>query len=71
MFNDRVEHADAGVCVADLLGEVALGVVEQVVRRGEPVALLCTSGTAAANFLPAVVEAGRQAYREEKQKENV
>ncbi len=26
-------------------------------RLGQPVALLCTSGTAAANFMPAIVEA--------------
>lgn len=32
----------------------ALGLAKQ---RGRPVALICTSGTAAANFLPAVVEA--------------
>ncbi|MSU46013.1 MAG: 2-succinyl-5-enolpyruvyl-6-hydroxy-3-cyclohexene-1-carboxylic-acid synthase [Lacunisphaera sp.] len=32
----------------------ALGLAKQ---RGRPVALVCTSGTAAANFLPAVVEA--------------
>jgi 2-succinyl-5-enolpyruvyl-6-hydroxy-3-cyclohexene-1-carboxylate synthase len=32
----------------------ALGMARQ---RGEPVALVCTSGTAAANFLPAVAEA--------------
>lgn len=32
----------------------ALGLAKQ---RGHPVALVCTSGTAAANFLPAVVEA--------------
>src|SRR5258708_1921048 len=28
-------------------------------RLGEPVALVCTSGTAAANFFPAVVEANQ------------
>lgn len=32
----------------------ALGLAKQ---RGEPVALLCTSGTAAANYFPAVIEA--------------
>src|SRR5258708_34312653 len=32
----------------------ALGLAKQ---RGRPVALVCTSGTAAANFLPAIVEA--------------
>ncbi len=35
-------------------GYFALGLARQL---GEPVALLCSSGTAAANFLPAVVEA--------------
>ncbi|HEX5581850.1 MAG TPA: 2-succinyl-5-enolpyruvyl-6-hydroxy-3-cyclohexene-1-carboxylic-acid synthase, partial [Gemmatimonadaceae bacterium] len=35
-------------------GYFALGMAKTM---GEPVALLCTSGTAAANFLPAVVEA--------------
>ena len=35
-------------------GYLALGLARQL---GEPVALVCTSGTAAANFLPAVVEA--------------
>ncbi|HEY0970950.1 MAG TPA: 2-succinyl-5-enolpyruvyl-6-hydroxy-3-cyclohexene-1-carboxylic-acid synthase [Gemmatimonadales bacterium] len=35
-------------------GYFALGLAK---AAGEPVALLCTSGTAAANFLPAVVEA--------------
>lgn len=35
-------------------GFYALGLAKQ---RGLPVALICTSGTAAANFLPAVVEA--------------
>lgn len=39
---------------------VALGIGVAGVERGEalPALLLCTSGTAAANFLPAVVEAG-------------
>jgi len=35
-------------------GYFALGIARQL---GEPVVILCTSGTAAANFLPAVVEA--------------
>jgi 2-succinyl-5-enolpyruvyl-6-hydroxy-3-cyclohexene-1-carboxylate synthase len=35
-------------------GFFALGLAKQ---RGRPVALICTSGTAAANFLPAIVEA--------------
>lgn len=35
-------------------GYFALGIARQL---GEPVVLVCTSGTAAANFLPAVVEA--------------
>jgi len=35
-------------------GYFALGIARQL---GEPVALVCSSGTAAANFLPAVVEA--------------
>ncbi len=37
-------------------GFFALGMARAL---GEPVALLCTSGTAAANFLPSVVEANR------------
>ena len=36
----------------------ALGMAKQ---RGEPVVLLCTSGTAGANYLPAIIEARESA----------
>src|SRR5690606_41669739 len=42
-------------------GYIALGMAQQLRR---PVGLVCTSGTAAVNFGPAVVEIGRASCRE-------
>lgn len=54
-FARHPDIADHSVIDERSAGFFALGMARTL---GEPVALLCTSGTAAANFMPAVCEAG-------------
>ncbi len=60
-LQDAADAAHSELRLRSILDErsAAYEAVAQAKASGEPVAVLCTSGTAAANYLPAVIEAAQ------------